>query len=401
MTTTQLSSHVLVRTLEQLSTATRLEQVTEIVAAAVRALMGADGATFVLREDGHCFYADENAIDPLWKGQRFPLTACVSGWSMLNRSVAVIPDIYADQRVPHDAYRPTFVQSMVMAPIRSDDPIGALGAYWAEQHEATPAQVRQLEVLANSTAVTLENLELRGAVARRESERDDLELAIHSMAHDLRNPVVAMMGYAELIEADAEDAPALAKTYARSIVNAGYRLSSQIDKMLALYRILERPLEAQPVDVTALGREVADQLTSTLTSTAPDRALRIEVEDGLDADADPVLLRIALENLMGNAVKYSATRTESLIELARAAGSDGAAETGEATFVVRDNGVGFEPDQAHRLFQPLTRLHADDFAGTGLGLASVAKIVELHGGTVRAEGRPGEGASFYFSLPSA
>lgn len=390
MTATQLSSHVLVRTLERLSTAHTLEQVTETVAGAVRTLMGADGATFVLREDGHCFYADEDAISPMWKGQRFPLDACASGWAMLHGEVAVIPDIYADARVPHDAYRPTFVQSLCLAPIRSGAPIGALGAYWSEHHTPSAAQVRQLEVLANSTAVALENLELRGAVARRESERDELELAIHSLAHDLRNPVVAMMGYAELIEMDAAEAPALATTYARSIVTAGHRLSSQIDKMLSLYSILNRPLDPEPVDLTALGRDVADQLRAG----APGRALRIEVEDGLVAMSDPVLLRIAVENLMGNAVKYSATRPQSLVELARA-------PQGGSTYVVRDNGVGFEPDDATRLFQPLTRLHPTEFQGTGLGLASVARIIELHGGTVRAEGRPGEGASFYFSLPTA
>jgi signal transduction histidine kinase len=255
----------------------------------------------------------------------------------------------------------------------------------------TGAQLRQLEVLASSTAVALENLELRGAVRRRESERDELELAIHSLAHDLRNPLVAMMGYAELIEVDVDEAPQLAKTYAKSIFAAGQRLSTQIDKMLSLYSIINRPLEPQRTDVTAVALEVAE----ALHASAPDRAIRIEVEDGLEAMGDPALLRIALENLMGNAVKYSATRDQTLVELS-------AAEHGpeRTTYVVRDNGVGFEPGQEHRLFQPLTRL-TDEFAGTGLGLASVARIIELHGGTVRAEGAPGEGASFFFSLPNA
>ena len=119
---------VLTRTVTQLSDADSLERVTEIVAGAVRSMMGAEGATFVLREDGHCFYADEDAIEPLWKGRRFPLGSCVSGWAMLNRQALAIPDIYVDERVPWDAYRPTFVKSLCMAPIRASDPVGALGA---------------------------------------------------------------------------------------------------------------------------------------------------------------------------------------------------------------------------------------------------------------------------------
>src|SRR5258705_3687257 len=90
--------------------------VQNIVRLAARQLTGADGATFVLRDGDRCFYADEDAIAPLWKGQRFPMSACISGWSMLNRRAAVIEDIYADARIPHDAYRPTFVHSLVIVP---------------------------------------------------------------------------------------------------------------------------------------------------------------------------------------------------------------------------------------------------------------------------------------------
>ena len=387
--TTAPSSRLLIETVERLAEAHTLEQVTAAVTAAVRRLLGADGATFVLREDDLCFYADEDAIGPMWKGQRFPMSACISGWAMEHRQSVSIEDVYADERIPHDAYRPTFVQSLTMTPIRSAEPIGALGAYWREPHTPTPSQVRHLEVLANSAATALENLELRSTVKRRESERHDLEVAIHSFAHDLRNPVVAMTGYAELIEADLDVAPELVRAYAQTIVSAGHRLSDQIDKMLTVYRVLDRPIEPVAVDLTALAREVADQLRSQVL----DRAIRFEIEEGLVAQADPVLVRIALENLLGNAVKYSARRSEALVEVGRAEGT-------ETVFVVRDNGVGFDPEQAHRLFQPLSRLHPDtEFEGTGLGLASVARVVELHGGLVYATGRPGEGASFFFSLP--
>ncbi|MBL9038445.1 MAG: GAF domain-containing protein, partial [Archangium sp.] len=98
----------LIEIIQELSLARSLESVMAIVRTAARQLTGADGATFVLRDGGNCYYADEDAISPLWKGRRFPLTACISGWAMLNKQSVAIEDIYLDARIPHDAYRPTF-----------------------------------------------------------------------------------------------------------------------------------------------------------------------------------------------------------------------------------------------------------------------------------------------------
>src|SRR6478752_4720491 len=279
---------VLTRTVTRLSTADSLSRVTEIVASAVRQMLGAEGATFVLREDGHCFYADEDAIEPLWKGKRFPLESCVSGWAMLHHQPVAIPDIYDDVRVPIDAYRPTFVKSLCMAPIRASDPVGALGAYWSEHHEPTVEEVRMLQVLANSTAVALENLELRSAIMRRSDERDDLaaraselESAIYTLVHDLRSPLGAMMGYAELI-ADEDLPEEKRRAFAETLVEAGGRMAEQIEQMLALYRVTNRDLEPAPVDITTLSRAVGDDLVLQ----QPERVIRIDVEDDLHAVAD-------------------------------------------------------------------------------------------------------------------
>ena len=137
-----------------------LGEVQQIVRTAARDLAGCDGATFVLRDGDHCYYADEDAIEPLWKGLRFPMETCISGWTMLNREHAVIPDIYTDPRIPHDAYRPTFVQSLVMTPVRTMDPIGAIGAYWADHHVATDEEVSLLRALADATSLALEKVSI-------------------------------------------------------------------------------------------------------------------------------------------------------------------------------------------------------------------------------------------------
>ena len=164
----------LVEVVQQLSLARNLETIMDIVRQAARRLTEADGATFVLRDGDKCFYAEEDAIAPLWKGQRFPMSICISGWAMLNKMPAVIEDIYADARIPADAYRPTFVKSLAMVPIRTLDPVGAIGIYWAKRRHPGPAQVKVLQALADTTAVAMENVavysELEVRVRRRTFE---------------------------------------------------------------------------------------------------------------------------------------------------------------------------------------------------------------------------------------
>jgi diguanylate cyclase (GGDEF)-like protein len=155
-----LAMERLIGAVQELSMARDLAAVQRIVRTTARALCGADGATFVLRQNGYCYYADEDAISPLWKGHRFPLETCVSGWAMLNRKPAVIADIYKDPRVPHEAYRPTFAKSLAMVPIRTMDPVGAIGNYWAELHEPRESELRLLQALADATAVAMENVQL-------------------------------------------------------------------------------------------------------------------------------------------------------------------------------------------------------------------------------------------------
>lgn len=161
----------LVQAVQELSLARSLPEVQRVVRTAARELTGCDGASFVLRDDGKCYYADEDAIAPLWKGSRFPLDACVSGWTMLNRDSVVIPDIYRDARVPHEAYRPTFVKSLVMVPIRKLDPIGAIGNYWAHQRQPSEQEVSLLQALADATSVAMENVQVYSELEQRVYER--------------------------------------------------------------------------------------------------------------------------------------------------------------------------------------------------------------------------------------
>ena len=146
----------LIDAVQRLAHAGTLDEVMVIVNETARGLSGADGACFVLRDGEQCYYADEDAVGPLWKGKRFPLHTCVSGWVMTHRQPAVIPDVFADGRVPHDVYRRTFVKSLVMVPMRTLGPVGAVGAYWAVPDAPTAEAVRWLQSLADAAALALE-----------------------------------------------------------------------------------------------------------------------------------------------------------------------------------------------------------------------------------------------------
>jgi len=149
--------------LPALRAAASVTRIGEVVRSAARSVTAADGATFVLRDGELCFYADEDAIAPLWKGQRFPMTECISGWAMMARQSVCVPDIELDDRIPIAAYRPTFVRSLMMAPIDRARPVGAIGAYWSRTGAPAPERLAALEELAEAAADAIERVGLADA----------------------------------------------------------------------------------------------------------------------------------------------------------------------------------------------------------------------------------------------
>jgi two-component sensor histidine kinase len=191
----------LVETIEALAGVKTIEEVAAVVRSAARRISGADGVCFVLRDGDLCWYLDEDAIGPMWKGQRFPMTACISGWAMLNRQTVVIPNIYRDDRIPHDAYRPTFVQSLVMTPVRPNDPIAALGAYWAKRHTPPPDIVTRLEVVARATAAAIENAHLYRSLNEALERRTFL---LRELDHRVKNTLASVQSIARQTLRNAE-----------------------------------------------------------------------------------------------------------------------------------------------------------------------------------------------------
>ncbi|HPR32498.1 MAG TPA: PAS domain-containing protein, partial [Prolixibacteraceae bacterium] len=161
----------LIEAIQELSSAQSLVGVEEKVLRASRELTGSDGATFIYRDDDRCYYGNESAIEPLWKGSRFPLDQCISGWSMMHQEPALVADIFADERIPIESYRSTFVKSLVIVPIHVENPIGAIGNYWKEKHEASPIEIRLIQTLADAASRAVENIRLRENLERNIQEK--------------------------------------------------------------------------------------------------------------------------------------------------------------------------------------------------------------------------------------
>ncbi|MBL9037543.1 MAG: GAF domain-containing protein [Archangium sp.] len=388
----------LIEIIQELSLARSLEAVMAIVRTAARELTGADGATFVLRDGGNCYYADEDAISPLWKGRRFPLTACISGWAMLNKQSVAIEDIYLDARIPHDAYRPTFVKSLVMTPIRASAPVGSIGTYWARTRVAPPEEIRLLQALANSTSIAIENVELVNDLERRVRERTaqleaanrELKSFSYSVSHDLRAPLRAIDGYSQwLMDDEGEKLAGDSKNALVRIRESAAHMGQLIEALLGLAQLSQSALTFRRVDVGAVARGVVE----TLGRAHPERVVEVSIQEGLIVEADEALMRVLMTNLLGNAWKFTRHTPNGRIEVLSQPVGD------RVEYVVRDNGAGFDMAHSAKLFGAFQRLHrVDEFEGTGIGLATVAQVVARHGGSIRAEGKPGLGAAFLFTL---
>ncbi len=219
----------------------------------------------------------------------------------------------------------------------------------------------------------------------------DHESFIYSVSHDLRAPIRVVEGFARILKEDYGRAlDRIGNDHTERILAAAARMNSMIDALLALSRLQSQPLKRQPVDMSQL----ATWIVEDLRRETPDRQTEVSIEPGLVIQGDPTLIRNAVENLIGNAWKYSGRNPQARIAMRREL------RDGQAVYVVEDNGAGFDMRFADRLFGVFQRLHsAKDFTGTGVGLASVRRILRRHGGDIWAESEVGKGARFYFTVP--
>jgi light-regulated signal transduction histidine kinase (bacteriophytochrome) len=229
-------------------------------------------------------------------------------------------------------------------------------------------------------------------VADLDALTSELEAFSYSVSHDLRAPLRHVTGFATLLQKTAADRLGETETrYVRTIVDSAARMGRLIDDLLAFSRMGRAPLARRRIQLDALVREAQSELQGSATETPVEWAIHPLPE----VEGDPAMLRLVLVNLLSNAVKYSAGRDRAMVEV----GEDGSSSN-ETVIYVRDNGVGFDMQYAHKLFGVFQRLHSsDEFEGTGIGLANVRRIVQRHGGRVWAESTVNRGATFFVALP--
>ncbi len=388
--------------IERLAGATSAEEVADVVRTAARTLSRADGVAVVLRQGDRVHYVDEDAVGPLWKGRDFPIESCISGLAILSRERLVIPDVFQDPRVPHALYRPTFVRSCVMTPVGAPDPSACIGAYWAEVHVPSEAELQSLEAVARSTAVALENLRLRRtlrtALHRAEASSRAKSDFLANMSHELRTPLNGVAGAAELLK-NTPLRPDQARLV-EMIKDSSADLEQVLGDILDFVRLRadSARLETSEFSVAEVLREVARLFE--LRFAQKGLGFRVDVDDRLPnrVRGDRGALKAALVHLVNNALKFTAAGQAVL--------SASSGEDDVVRFEVADTGVGISDEAQSRIFAGFEQEDMSSTraaGGVGLGLAISKRFVDLMGGSLTFTSRKGSGSTFTvtLSLPSA
>ncbi|MFA6007745.1 MAG: ATP-binding protein [Candidatus Shapirobacteria bacterium] len=388
----------LVYAVKNLSAARTMEEIQKVTAASAKALLYCDGVTLMLREGDSYRAVGVDPILPLCGGKPFPLESWINGQSILNKQIAVVPDILADAKLPQDLAKDIPFKSLVLVPVNPDDPFAALGYYWSKEFIPTANEIQLLQTLADAAAKAIQNIQLvdnlEKNVKLRTSELEivvkELESFSYSVSHDLRAPLRVIDGYVQILLEDfSSKLDGEGKRVCGVISDSARKMGRLIDDLLAFSRSGKASMELSPIDMAAMARSVFSEITT--------ENLRNHIDFSLDkmppAMGDPSLIKQVWLNLIGNAIKFSSKKDRPVIAIRSERKGD------EVIFSISDNGAGFDMKYAEKLFGVFQRMHSqDEFEGTGIGLAIVQRIIARHGGKIWASAEPGKGAAFYFTL---
>ena len=406
----------------QLGKAYSLDNVVDILRHSARRIAGADGIAIILNDEGLCHYVAEDARSPLWTGQRFPADSCISGIAMRDRQTVVIPQVMSDPRVPHAAYEPTFVRSMVMVPVGSPDPVAALGAYWSEVGDPSADAVALLEALSRAGTTALENgrllasleqlnsaLEVRVAertaelektqeIARQAQKMEVIGQLTGNVAHDFNNLLTPIMGSLDLVLSRGVLTEGVLRS-ASVAMEAAERAKLLVQHLLAFAR--RQPLAPSPVDLQKLFEGMKDLLHSSL---GPRSALILDIAPDLPpARADRHQLEMALLNLAVNARDAMPDGGSLTLSARHPRAEDRPATLMQGDFVcisVRDDGTGMDEATLAQAIEPFFSTKGAGH-GTGLGLSMVHGLAAQLGGSLELFSSAGVGTTVVLWLPVA
>ncbi len=287
-------------------------------------------------------------------------------------------------------------------------PVGVLFVLWRQPTTLTDDVRALLSIFVSRAEAELQRLQrdrdierlqatleqrVRDRTAELERLNAELDAFAYSVSHDLKAPLRSIDGFTQLLIEQAGDRlEPDDRDLLNRVVGSTQRMGSIINDLLSLARVSQGMLQRDPLDLSELARHVVSEELRKY----PDREVTIDIEPGMQVSCDARLVRVAMENLIGNALKYTRKRSDAVIQIGRLPAAEGADRT---RFFIRDNGAGFDMAHAGLLFKPFQRLHRpSEFEGTGIGLATVRRVVERHGGTIEGQGVRGEGAEFRFDL---
>jgi PAS domain S-box-containing protein len=362
--------------------------------------IGCETAAISLKKDDHWIVSYVHGFPQEFVGTEMvdeeePLAAL----ALKTKRPVVIEDAHNDERVNQEHIKKYGVRSVLVGPILAgDNPIGVIFFnYDKSPNTFSPIQVDFCIKLASSISFAIQNAQLLKELKHRANELEntnkELESFTYSISHDLKAPLIVASGFCRrLSERHGEKLDDRGKHYLKRIQEGCQQMILLIEDLLKLSKVTVTPIKFELVDVSDLVKLIAAQLKEA----QPEREVSFLIEEGLTAKGDSHLLRITLENLLGNAWKFTSKCPQPIIEF-------GLMKTiaDERTYFVRDNGCGFDMSMGDKLFKPFQRLHPDEeFSGTGVGLATVLRIIKRHDGRIWAESAVGKGATFFFTLPS-
>lgn len=388
----------LMRAVEALASARTELDVANIVRTAARELTGADGISVVLKKGARVHYVDEDAVGPLWKGQDFPIEACISGWAILNKQTVVIEDITGDPRIPLAAYQPTFVKSLAMTPVGLPNPIAAIGAYWATMRRPTDEEVQSLETMARAAAVALENTRLRRELSQALEDARTADRAkasfLATMSREIRVPLsgiatlVDMLDRTKLDERQSQIAAVL-KTSSEDVVEL---VCSILD--FAKLEAGHGNLYSTPFNLEAAIRTGA----APHSIEAAQKGLSFEIEIAPEARGafvgDGMRVQQIVDALTANAVRY----TDQGGVIVRLQEEERVGVRSMFKLSVIDTGLGFDEQTTPELFERFAQGNTPR-GGLGLGLAISDAIARAMGGVISASAADGLGSEFVVRMP--
>lgn len=388
-----------------------VDAIAERVVERMRELTDADGAALGFIEGDELVYRASTGLVP--QGFHMPRTAGLTGVCLHTGKATLVTDLLTEEYAHRGLVDALGVRSAILVPLTDGDHhVGILlvnasspGAFSEQDLQAVQLLAGQVGAVMSRAAafeaqqrLLAERAErtqvLEQEVARRtaelETSNEELEAFAYSVSHDLRAPLRAIDGFSKvLLDRYSAGLDETATGYLQRVRAASQKMSMLIDDLLQISRVTRQAMRISAVDLSAMARSIAAELGES----APGRAVEWVIADNLSARGDEALLRVALGNLLGNAWKFTSKNPHARIEVGSIH------ERGTTVFYVRDDGAGFDMAYAGKMFGAFQRLHStSEFDGTGIGLATVQRIVHRHGGHIHAEGAPGRGATFHFTL---